>query len=447
MTAFVDDLAALVEQEVAAGATPALSVAFSDGGTPEAGAWGDAAPGRPVTTETMFQAASISKPVTAFAALRLAAAGTLDLDCDINEMLVTWKLPPVRGWAPRVTVRHLLSHSAGLTVHGFPGYRRGEPTPTVVQILDGVAPANTGPVRVEAIPGLHAKYSGGGYTVLGQLLADVTGKPLPDLLEELVLEPLGMVGARFEGALPAELANRVAHGREAGEAIPGGWHDYPELGAAGLWCTPADLVRFASGVQRAAAGALPALLPEDMARDMLTEQVPGWGLGVVLDGEGAARRFSHSGRNAGFLSLLVASCEPGPAVAVMANADSASPVMRSVAARVAAHLAWDSFERPEGPDLLAIAKRLAGAYVTDAGERFELVLGTDSFALVAPGQPGLPLAPIEPTVWISSAVSAELRVELGESAEGDVLVLHQMGRAFRASREAPTEAGSSPSGT
>ncbi len=435
-TTVIDELAELVEAGLAKGAADALSVAALDGDDVTAGAWGFASTGRPATTATLFQAASIGKPVTAFAALRLVAAGELDLDADVNDRLRTWTLPMPYGWRPRVTVRHLLCHAGALTVHGFPGYRPGDPLPTVAQILDGVPPANTGPVRVQGIPGLAAHYSGGGYTMLGQLLVDVTDVPFPHLMDELVLGPLGMENATYAAALPEGLAGRASFGREDGEPVPGGWPEHPEMGAAGLWCTPSDLIRFAAGVQAAAAGRSGALLPVDLARDLLTEQVPGWGLGVVLDGEGDSRQFSHTGRNAGFLALLIATCAPGHAVAVMANANTAGPLMRAVAARAAALHGWVGFERPEPPDLAGAACRLAGAYLTEDGSRFEIADG-DALTLAVPGQPPLSLEPVTPTTWLAEPVRAEVEVEVEPGGSGDpvAILVRQLGTTIRAARQ------------
>src|SRR6185436_9257568 len=142
-----------------------------------------------VDPTTLFQAGSISKPVAAVAALRLVDAGRIDLDADVNDYLVSWKVPANEGWQPRVTLRHLLSHTGGLTVHGFPGYARGQAVPTLVQVLDGAKPANTAAVRDNAVPGTQSRYSGGGTTIVQQMLIDVMGKPFPALMRELVLDP------------------------------------------------------------------------------------------------------------------------------------------------------------------------------------------------------------------------------------------------------------------
>ena len=116
----------------------------------------------PVTQATRFQACSISKPVAVLGMLRLVEQGVLDLDADVNDVLTSWTVPPNASWQPRVTLRQIASHSAGLTVGGFPGYRRGSPLPTLTEILTGASPANTAGIRVDTLPGVELRYAGGG---------------------------------------------------------------------------------------------------------------------------------------------------------------------------------------------------------------------------------------------------------------------------------------------
>ena len=209
-----------------------------------------------VTPATLFQAASISKPVTQTAMLRLVEQGVLSLDADVNTYLTSWEVPESAHTATeKVTLRRIASHSAGLTVHGFPGYAQDVPVPTAVQVLNGAAPANTKPVLVDTTPGAITRYSGGGTTVMQHLLADVTGKPFPVLMRELVLQPAGMTRSTYDQPLPAARAAEAARAhRRDGTVIPGGWHTYPEMAAAGLWTTPTDLLTWALAIANARAG-------------------------------------------------------------------------------------------------------------------------------------------------------------------------------------------------
>ena len=213
-----------------------------------------------VTPTTLFQAGSISKPVFATAVMRLVSSGVLDLDADVNDYLTSWRVPDSGGWTPRITLRQLLSHSAATSIHGFPGYPAAGPWPTVTEVLDGVPPANTLPVVVEGVPGLHVRYSGGGTTIAQQVVTDVVGKPFPELMRELVLEPAGMSNSTFEQPLPAAIAERAAFGHPwNGVPVAGGWHVYPEMAAAGLWTTAGDLARLGAELMRTLNGAESAL--------------------------------------------------------------------------------------------------------------------------------------------------------------------------------------------
>jgi CubicO group peptidase (beta-lactamase class C family) len=322
---------------------PAVSLAYAQGDEIVTAGWG-------AEPDTRFQAASISKPVTALLALRLVDEGALSLDGDIATAMRSWSLPPLETsegppWRPRITLRHLLCHGAALSVFGFPGYERGEPLPSLLDTLEGRPPANTEPVRSTGEPGLAAAYSGGGYMVIQQLIEDATDRPFEDLAAERIFDPLQMEGATFAQPLPGELEPRVASGFSAGSKVEGGWRVYPELAAAGLWCTPTDLVRFAEGVQGAFDGEPGAIIPQSLAAAMLTPQFPGWGLGVGLFGTPQEPHFGHTGGNAGYRCELVASARRGTAAAVMTNADEGGGLVPQVVNRLAVRLGWSALSR------------------------------------------------------------------------------------------------------
>jgi CubicO group peptidase (beta-lactamase class C family) len=251
----------------------------------------------PVTASTLFQAGSISKSVAALGALRLVEEGKLALDEDVNARLGTWKVPEnAFTEKKKVTLRGILSHTVGLTVHGFPGYAVDGPVPTLVQVLDGAKPTNTAPIRVDILPGSKWRYSGGGYTVMQQVIIDVTGKPFPQFMHEAILAPLGMNESTYEQPLPSEKAKFTATGHARDRSpVKGRGHIYPEMAAAGLWTTASDLARFAIGVQEALAGKSDKTLSREMTRQMLTDQKDNDGLGVFLEGSGRTLRFKHNG--------------------------------------------------------------------------------------------------------------------------------------------------------
>jgi CubicO group peptidase (beta-lactamase class C family) len=329
--------------------------------------------GPPVTEKTLFQAASISKPVFALAVLHLADAGKLDLDANVNQYLKRWKLPENDFTRQKpVTLREVLTHSAGLTVHGFPGYAADGKIPGVEQILDGTPPANTGAIRVDILPGSQWRYSGGGYVLAQQLLSDVTGVPLPKLMRDTVLAPLGMTLSTYEQPLPAARLAEVAlpHGGE-GPLLGEGPHVYPEMAPAGLWTTPSDLARYAIGVQAALTGKS-KVISAKTARAMLTPVIGQQGLGPQLGGSTSRKYFSHGGSNAGYRCLLVA-YEDGEGAVVMTSSDSGGELMDQVMRTIAHVYQWPDFAPSMrtlarvGPEVLA---RYVGVYELNDGSTY-----------------------------------------------------------------------------
>ena len=198
-----------------------LSVAFTGPSGVRADAFGVAsADGTPLTPDSMFQAGSVSKAVTAYAAHRLAAEGRLDLDADVNEVLTSWRLPRVRGWQPAVSVRGLLAHVAGVSSGWGDGSVRGEPVPGLLEVLAGTATAP--PLVLDALPGLTWAYSGGGYLVVAQAICDVTGLGFDEAMAELVLGPADMVASTFRQPLPGPLERAAARG-ESWRRAGTGW--------------------------------------------------------------------------------------------------------------------------------------------------------------------------------------------------------------------------------
>src|SRR5215470_4262341 len=225
----------------------------------------------PVTTETLFQAGSISKPVAAMAALKKVEQGKISLDEDINNNLTTWKLPDNQFTAKKkVTLANLLSHTGGLTVHGFPGYAPDEKIPTLPQILDGAAPSNTPAVRVDFEPGTRFRYSGGGVTIAQLAIMDIEKKPYPQIAQETVLGPLNMSSSTYQQPLPDNIRKKTATGyRPNGQAVIGKIHVYPEMAAAGLWTTPTDLAKFGIETQLSLAGKSNKVLTKEMTAKMV----------------------------------------------------------------------------------------------------------------------------------------------------------------------------------
>ncbi len=310
----------------------------------------DVVSGAAVTPDTLFQAASISKPVTALAVLRAVQDGRLRLDDDVNQMLASWKLSASEHTARQpVTLRGLLSHTSGTDDgFGFPGYSPSGSTPTVVQILNGEAPSNTGRVMVGRPPLTAYKYSGGGVTLVQLLLTDVFKRPFPDLLRESVLAPIGMTHSAYEQPLSAAWDRTAARAHDrTGAARDVKWHVYPELAAAGLWTTAPDLARFGIELQNSLHGRSNRVISRATAIEMMTPVGVGpFGLGVQIDKRGEGWYVSHGGSNWGFQCILVVHKLKGYGFAAMTNSDSGGRLLAEVQQRVASAYNWDSLDQP-----------------------------------------------------------------------------------------------------
>jgi len=282
-----------------------------------------------VDTTTLFLAGSMSKPVFASGVLQLVEQGRLSLDEDVNAKLKSWHLPESRFTEhEKVTLRRLLTHSAGLTVWGFPGYEVGKPIPTVPQLLDGAPPANTPAVRNDTTPGARWLYSGGGITIAQLMATDVTGEKFPSLMQRLVLSRAGMTRSTYENPLPKSREVEAASGHERVDTpVPGRFHIYPEMAAAGLWTTAPEYARWALSLTHSYNGDAPGLLSHAMAEQMISKQVHQtpqygggyWGLGVQVAGEGDSIQFTHGGRDEGFVANFVMWPKLGRGIFILTN--------------------------------------------------------------------------------------------------------------------------------
>jgi len=350
---------------------PAVSIALISNQRIEwARAYGVLEPGstRAATPDSLFQAGSVSKTVTALGALRLVGEGRLSLDTPANAQLRQWKLPDNAFTAQHpVTLRALLNHSAGTNVHGFFGYAQGEPLPTLRQILDGVPPANSDPVRVEATPGSAWSYSGGGYTVVQQMMADAGAQPYPQLMQHLVLGPLQMRDSTYGTALPPAQRARAAHAHPSdGQPVAGGWRVYPEAAAAGLWTTASDLAKVVLEIQKSGNGAPGKVLSVAMATQMLTRVQGDYGLGLYVEPIGSGTSFAHTGGTHGFRAQIYGYTHTGQGIVVLTNSDGGAALVDEILVSVAAEYGWPEFQIVEKPALAADAAvntEVTGDYV------------------------------------------------------------------------------------
>lgn len=347
----------------------------------------------PVTPRTLFQAGSISKPVAAACSLRLVEAGKLNLDEDVNEKLTSWQVPKNEFTKDtKVALRKILSHTAGLSVHGFQGYSTGGPIPTLVQVLDGMPPANSSPVRVESKPGAAWRYSGGGYLVAQQLMIDVEKKKFPEIAQEMLFGKIGMKDSTFEQPLPEHLRAFAASGTmRDGRVVEGKHHVYPEMAAAGLWTTPSDLAKFAIEIALSKEGKSSSpkskILSQRMTREMLSTQCDRvtdssfdsdgrqdrMGLGFFLGDDLSPDLFFHLGDDAGFIAGLFMMANSGQGAAIMTNSENGFLIIDYLARRIAEEYEWENrlplgrFDSAAVIELYVVAKNLG---VGDAVNRY-----------------------------------------------------------------------------
>jgi CubicO group peptidase (beta-lactamase class C family) len=408
-----------VHERMAHTCTPALSVAVIDNfevawargfGTLAAGAAATAA-------DTPFQCGSISKPVFACAVMKLAETSTIDLDADVNDYLTSWRLPAHDGWQPRVSLRQLLSHTAGTTVHGFPGYPASGPWPTPTQVLDGLAPANNQPILVDILPGTQFRYSGGGTTIAQQAIVDVARSPFPELMRQLVLDPVGMMDSSFEQPAPSAFAKRAARSHPwNGTETVGGYHVYPEMAAAGLWTTAVDLARLGVEIMRALRGSPSKLeLKSETVSSMLRPQLPNEemgqdfvGLGWHCSGKEESFRFFHEGFNHGFTATMLMLPAIGKGVVVLVNSTQGWMLRGEITAAVGREYHWPTLK--DLPKISDVDPKVvyAGTYESVNG-RIGVAQDANRLRVEFALQQALPLYPAAAGEFFARALNLRLR--------------------------------------
>ena len=398
--------------------------------------------GAPVDTETMFQAASISKPVAAMGVLRAVQDGLFTLDDDINDILTSWTLDGGAFTRDRpVTPRTLTSHTSGLgDGFGFPGYDPSDPIPTVVQVLDGHELSNVGALFMERPPMSLMEYSGGGATLMQQALSDARDRPFAEIMRDGVLRPIGMNNSSYQQPISEERDRNAAraHSRE-GKSMGAKWHVYPELAAAGLWTTSRDLARFAIEVQRSAIGQSNEVLSRMVVQEMLSPVGVGdFAVGFTISKIGQGWYFRHGGSNWGFRATLLAHKVKGYGLAIMTNADQGGALAGELSRRIQMAYEWDSVAEPRGyrPPVeraeIDVAEEVLDAYVGEyeltPAMSIDITLEDGRLHIQPTGQAKLPLFAESEDRFFLRAVNAQISFARATSGEVATMVLHQDGR-------------------
>ena len=297
----------------------------------------------PITNDTLFQAASLSKTVAAVTTLVQVEQNRIALDADVNSYLTGWKLAiPDLAKGRTVSLRRLLAMTGGINVPGYWGYRPGLPLPTLRQILEGAPPANSPPVGIIVPPGTKEIYSGGGYEIAQAVIETVSGQPFARLAQDTVIRPSGMIRSGFDQPLLSERAINVAAGHEKdGTVMVGGGNVFPELAAAGLWSTPTDLAKFLIAIWNSHRGGAGTLLRRDSMNAMLTT-VDGfhYGLGGPVRGSGPDQVFMKRGHNLGFHSYMLLFIETGQGAVIMTNSENGEDLIEPFLKLVSEREGW-----------------------------------------------------------------------------------------------------------
>jgi CubicO group peptidase (beta-lactamase class C family) len=352
----------------------------------------DVAENRPVTEKTLFQAASISKSLNSVGVLKLVQEKKLDLSSDINKYLVSWKFPyDEKSNNKQISLSNLLSHTAGLTIHGFPGYAKGDTLPTLPQILDGQKPANTQAVRSSEEPGKRVNYSGGGITISQMIVMDVTHQPYEVFMQKNVLDPLGMTSSSYSQPPAESRKSLLATGyKPDGKEVPGKYHIYPEQAAAGLWTNPSDLCRYIIETQLSWQGKSSKVLIPEMTKIRLTPVLEDAALGTFVNSRvtGSLKYFNHNGGNEGFQCTAIGCRDNGEGVVIMTNSENGYLIYEEIANSVASVYKWKDYYLPEIKKVVdidpSVAARYEGKYDSE-GTKITIKKGDSGLLLSASG--------------------------------------------------------------
>jgi CubicO group peptidase (beta-lactamase class C family) len=277
--------------------------------------------GVPVTGDTVFQVASISKAVTSWGVMKLVEDGQLELDAPVEQYLTRWHLPLSNFDPSGVTIRRLLSHSAGLSVEGYPGLPPDVQLPSLEESLSGNN-GGAGEVRITMQPGAQFSYSGGGYTLLQLIIEEVTGEAFITFMQREVLDPLGMFHSSFEWRADLRPATAVAYS-ETGAPLPN--YLFTEKAPAGLYTTAPDLARFVAAEMPGPRGepAGRGVLSPDTLTLMFNPVIQPWGLGQSIstlpDG---SKLIQHAGSNYGWKAVIIANPKWGKGFVILTNSDN-----------------------------------------------------------------------------------------------------------------------------
>lgn len=434
-----------LEKQLAHHKTPGISIAVIDDYKIDwARGFGycEEGKGRKVVPRTLFQAGSISKPIFALAVMRLVEEGRISLDEDVNKYLTSWRVPANSKWQPRITLRQLLSHTGGVTVHGFRGYSSSEIIPTIPDILNGEASTNSERIEVNILPGLQCRYSGGGTTIAQQVIVDLLGKCFPTIMRDLVLEPLGMNDSSFEQP-PKTWAERGATAHPwNGKPLEGKYHIYPEMAAAGLWTTATDLAMAGVEMLKILNGHTSGILSRETVEDMLCPQLLGQeidegseysGLGFFCSGKADHFQFKHTGWDEGFVAEFRMYRNLGKGVVIMLNSNQGYPLMDEIIRSIELEYDWP-VSTPYTSSILTSDPSIdyTGKFKAESGVIFTITGQDNSLVLKFVEQEALPINPISILEFQSEVTNTKITFQTNENKIVKSIIVRQAGQQLKA---------------
>jgi CubicO group peptidase (beta-lactamase class C family) len=401
----------------------------------------------PVTTDTIFQSGSISKAIFALGVMQLVQRRQLNLDEDINRYLTTWHVPINENWQPKITLRQLLSHTSGFTTEGFSGYLASELLPSVEQILNGEPPANNDKVEVNILPGLNFRYSGGGTTVAQKTVVDFLNKPFPQIMRELVFDPLDLSNSTYEQPLPQQLKAKAATGHPwKGIPIVGEFHTHPEMAAAGLWTTATDLAKVGVELLKVLNDLSPGtFLTKESITSMLCPQLKSQkigdgqfvGIGFFCDGVEDSFHFGHAGGNEGFSAIMRFYRSSGKGAVVMVNSNEGWPLISEMMQAIATEYEWpDAISKDKALVNLENINGYVGIYLSDTGDEFRVRNNGENLNFQYEQQPPLPIFPSSEFEFFSTVVNTSIIFEKDDKGKIISMVINQSGSQIKADKQA-----------
>lgn len=386
-----------------------------------------------VDCHTLFQAASLSKPVAMMAMMRMHERKQINLDADIDTYLKNYKLPQGKQSKDNpVTLRNILTHTSGITPGGFSGYTQEEAMPSDVEVVSATGITNSPRVEVTRTPGEQLMYSGGAYTLAELALQDIFDRPFEKIMQHWILSPVEMTGSDFSQPLVEPKRLLAAKGHTAdGSAVEGGWNNHPEQAAAGLWSTSHDLAKFLIEIGKGYRGQSD-VFSKALIDSMLTNPIAQHAYGFRLMGEGDTLALVHYGGTVGYRSGMVLSLASGDGAVFLTNSDNGSALINELLLSASAVYQWEHFkqiEMTESPVVIDALKNFIGDYKFEAQGWQVSVVYDDSeeqVAVVFPNDDRYLLVPT--TKSKNHFVHADTGVEVGFEVEEDLVFIHLYGQ-------------------